>query len=79
MDLALKNIPSLIIINEDAVERDVVELCKQIRKDEDNTITPVIVVSSNGEKTHRLEILQEAIEYFIKRLQASSYCLVVKR
>ena len=55
------------IINEDAVDRDVVELCKQIRTDEDNTITPVIVVSSNSEKSHRVKILQEAIEYFIKK------------
>ena len=44
-----------------------VELCKQIRRDEDNTITPVIVVSSNGEKQHRLRILNESIEYFIKK------------
>lgn len=67
IDIALKNIPSLIIINEDAVDRDVTELCKQIRDDEDNTITPVIVVSSNGDRTHRLKILQEAIEYYIKK------------
>lgn len=67
IDVALKNIPSLIIINEDAVDRDLVELCKQIRTDEDNTITPVIVVSSNSEKSHRVKILQEAIEYFIKK------------
>ena len=67
IDVALKNIPSLIIINEDSVDRDVVELCKQIRTDEDNTITPVIVVSSNSEKSHRVKILQEAIEYFIKK------------
>lgn len=67
IDVALKNIPSLIIINEDAVDRDVVEFCKQIRTDEDNTITPVIVVSSNSEKSHRVKILQEAIEYFIKK------------
>lgn len=67
IDLALKNIPSLIIINEDAVDRDVIELCRQIRNDEDNTITPVIVVSSNGEKLHRVKILQEAIEYYIKK------------
>ena len=57
IDVALKNIPSLIIINEDAIDRDVVELCKQIRKDEDNTITPVIVVSSNTDKNHRINIL----------------------
>lgn len=67
IDVALKNIPSLIIINEDAVDRDIIELCKQIRSDEDNTITPVIVVSSNKDKPHRVKILQEAIEYYIRK------------
>lgn len=67
IDIALRNIPSIIIINEDAVERDVVELCKQIRTDEDNTITPIIVVSSIGEKEHRVRLLQEAIEYYIRK------------
>ena len=36
IDVALKNIPFLIIINEDAIDRDVVEVCKKIRTDEDN-------------------------------------------
>ena len=67
IDMALKDIPSLIIINEDAVDKDVVELCKQIRKDEDNTITPVIVVSSNKEKKHRINILKESIEYYVRK------------
>lgn len=67
IDVALNNIPSLIIINEDAIQRDVTELCKQIRRDEDNTITPVIVVSSNSDRQHRVEILQESIEYYIKK------------
>ena len=67
IDIALKNIPSLIVINEDAIDRDVIELCRQIRKDEDNTITPVIVVSSNGTRDHRMRILNESIEYFIKK------------
>ena len=67
IDLALKNIPSIIIINEDAIDRNVLDLCKQIRRDEDNTITPVIVVSSNCEKPHRIKILQESIEYYIKK------------
>lgn len=67
IDVALKNIPSLIIINEDAIDRDILELCKQIRRDEDNKITPVIVVSSNGNKKHRMNILKESIEYFIKK------------
>ena len=67
IDIALKNIPSLIVINEDAIDRDVLEVCKKIRKDEDNTITPVIVVSSNGSREHRMKILNESIEYFIKK------------
>ena len=67
IDIALKNIPSLIVINEDAIDRDVIELCRKIRKDEDNTITPVIVVSSNGSREHRMRILNESVEYFIKK------------
>ena len=67
IDIALKNIPSLIIINEDAIDMDVIEICRKIRKDENNTITPVIVVSSNGSREHRLKILNESIEYFIKK------------
>ena len=67
IDIALKNIPSLIVINEDAIKVDVVDVCRKIRKDEDNTITPVIVVSSNGLREHRMRILSESIEYFIKK------------
>ena len=67
IDIALKSIPSLIIINEDAIDRDVIEICRRIRKDENNTITPVIVVSSNGSREHRMKILNESIEYFIKK------------
>ena len=67
IDVALKNIPSLIVINEDAIKVDVIDVCRKIRKDEDNTITPVIVVSSNGERNHRMKILSESIEYFIKK------------
>lgn len=67
IDEALKNIPSLIIINEDAIDMDVLKVCKRIRKDEDNSITPVIVVSSDGTREHRLRILNESIEYFIRK------------
>ena len=67
IDIALRNIPSLIVINEDAIDRDVLEVCRKIRKYEDNKITPVIVVSSNGAREHRMKILNESIEYFIKK------------
>ncbi len=64
---ALINIPSLIIINEDNIDRDVEELCATIRKNEDNSITPIIVLSSNGDKEHRLKVLKTAVEYYIKK------------
>lgn len=67
IDIALKSIPFLIVINEDAIDRDVVDLCRKIRKDEDNTITPVIVVSSKSSREHRIRIMQESVEYFIKK------------
>ncbi len=67
IDIALKNIPSIIIINEDAIEVNALELCKKIRRDEDNSITPIIVVSSSSDKEHRIKILQESVEYYIKK------------
>ena len=67
IDMVLKNIPALIVINEDAINIDVVDLCRKIRKDQDNTITPVIVVSSNSSREHRIKILQESVEYYIKK------------
>ncbi len=65
VDIALRNIPSLIIINEDTINEDTAVLCKRIRENEDNSITPIIVVSSNKDKQHRLEILKNEIEYYI--------------
>ena len=66
IDVALKNIPSLIIINEDTLEENIIEVCKRIRLNEDNIITPIIVVSSNKEKEHRVEVLRECVEHYIK-------------
>ncbi len=66
IDVALKNIPSLIIINEDTIDEDIIEVCKQIRLNEDNSITPIIVVSSNRTKEHKIEVLKECVEHYIK-------------
>ncbi len=65
IEVALKNIPNLIILNEDNIDRDIIKLCEEIRKDEDNSITPIIVISSNREKEHKLEVLKKAVEYYI--------------
>lgn len=61
----LKDIPALIIINEDGIKEDVVKLCDGIRENEDNSITPIIVISSNREKEHRISILKSCVEHYI--------------
>ena len=66
IDTMLKNIPALIIINEDEIEENIIEVCKRIRLNEDNSITPIIVISSNVNKSHRIEILKECVEHYIK-------------
>lgn len=66
IDIVLKNIPSLIIINEDTLDEDILEVCKRIRANEDNSITPTIVISSNIKKQHRVEVLKECVEHYIK-------------
>lgn len=73
IDVALKDIPFLIIINEDSLDRNIIELCRQIRTDEDNQITPIIVVSSNTERKHKLEVLKESVEYYIKKPVDTEY------
>lgn len=65
LNFALKNIPDMIIIDEDTIDVDIVELCKNIRENEDNSITPIVVISSDWEKEHRIKILEQSIEYFI--------------
>lgn len=73
IEIALKNIPSLIIINEDNIDRDVIEVCKQIRADDDNSITPIIVCSSNDEREHVLDVLKNAVEYYLVQPIDSEY------
>ena len=73
IDMALKNIPSLFIINEDDITKDIIEVCKQIRADDDNIITPIIVVSSNTDKKHRLDVLKTSIQYYIKKPVDAEY------
>lgn len=73
LDIALRNIPSLFIINEDSMDFDSCKICDKIRKDEDNSITPIIVLSSNREKEHRLKILDIGVEYYIRKPVDNDY------
>ena len=67
IEAALKNIPDLIIINEDSIGEDFTQLCKNIRSDEDNSITPIIVISSNQDVRHKIEVVKNQIEYYIEK------------
>lgn len=67
IEVALRNIPSLIIIDEDTADVNIVEFCKSIRSNEDNSITPIIVVSSNTDREHTIEVLKTDVEYYIKK------------
>lgn len=66
IDVALKDIPALIIVNEDTISENAETICNKIRNNDDNSITPIIVVTSNIEREHRIRVLQEGATYFIK-------------
>lgn len=73
LDTALKNIPSLIIIDEDNIDMDIIEMCKKIKNDDDNNMTPIIVMSSNDDNEHIVNVLKEFVEYYIKKPAENRY------
>lgn len=73
LESAIKNIPDLMIINEDGIQEDIINICQKIRKDNDNSITPIIVISSDIRKEHRISILKNSVEYFIKAPMDEQY------
>ena len=66
IDVALKDIPALIIINEDTISESATEICHKIKNNDDNAITPVIVATSNIAREHRIKVLKAGTTYFIK-------------
>lgn len=65
---ALLMVPDLLIIDEDSLEHnDIMSLTEMLRKMNEFAITPIIVLSENGEKEHRLELLKKGIEFYIKK------------
>ena len=73
LDIIFKNIPELIVINEDNINTDVIELCKEIRENEDNSITPIAVISSNETINHKLDVVKNSVEYFIEKSLGEEY------
>jgi len=72
LEIALRNIPDLIIINEQSIGGDVIDICKKIRENDDNSITPVLVISSGNEE-HKISIIKNNIEYIISKDSSKEY------
>ena len=66
LDIVLKNIPSLIIVNEDGVDGKALDICKRIKENEDNTITPIIIISSKDDDNMKYEMLKLGVLHYIK-------------
>lgn len=66
-EVVLKNIPDILVLNEDNIEGDIIEYCKNVRSDEDNSITPIIIVSSNKDTKHIVEILRNEVELYLEQ------------
>ena len=73
LEYALKNIPALFVINADELTEDIIDICKKIRSDDDNNITPVIVLSSDRNKEHKISVLNECVEYYINKPMDKEY------
>ena len=79
LELALKSIPDLIIVNEQSINVDVIDLCKNIRGNEDNSITPILVITSNDNEKYKISILENSVEFVIPNTVSNEYlCLTIK-
>ena len=73
IEIALKSIPDLIIINEKSIDVDIESLCKKIRENEDNSITPVLVITKDDNENHKISILKSRVEYIIPSTASNLY------
>ena len=64
----LKYIPEVIIINEDSITKkdNLYEICKQIRDNVDTIKTPIIVVSSDSNTKHIVDVLKSDVEMYLQ-------------
>ena len=73
---AMLTIPDLVIINEDSLEKiEINDLIIFLRKTSEYAITPIVLVSENMEKEHKLDMLKKGIEFYIKKPLDDNYFL----
>ena len=73
LEEVLDMIPNLIIINEDNLDINIYEMVRKIRNDDNNSITPIIVISSNSSKNHSIDVMKEMVQYYIRKPFESEY------
>jgi len=79
IDIVLKNIPTMIIIDDDNTALTAVEICQRIRTNEDNSITPILITSSVEDHSYRMEILKLSVQYYIlKPINEEYFYMTVK-
>ena len=66
MEEVLKNIPSLILIHEERLEEKTEKIIDMIQNDDNNSITPIIVVSPNLSKKRKLDLIKMGVQYYIR-------------
>ena len=79
IDVVLKNIPTMIIIDDDNTALTALEICQKIRTNEDNSITPFLIVSSVLDHDYRMEILKLSVQYYIiKPIDKDYFYMTIK-
>lgn len=73
LEEVLDMIPNLIIINEDNLDINIYEMVRKIRNDDNNSITPIIVISSNSSKKYSIDVMKEMVQYYIRKPFESEY------
>ena len=66
LEESLVNTPDIIVINEDNIEIDIKQVFKVIKANEENSIIPIIVISSNENEDHIIDVLKNDVEVYHK-------------
>lgn len=65
---ALLSVPDLIIIDEESLEySDIYSLIDTLRKEREYSITPIVLISEDRGKEHKLDMLKRGIEFYVKK------------
>lgn len=76
---AMLSLPDLIIVNEDNLKENTDVILKSLRDNTDYSITPIILVSSISDRSHRTQMLEHGIEiYIVKPLNEMYFFYTIK-